>query len=75
MSKHYCPDCVEPLIKNRKKFEGIINWLVCPKCGFRTRETRLDSQAARDCNDITDRRKEDNRFGGYKGDYEDFLTQ
>jgi len=68
MSKYYCPDCVEPLIKDRKKLGGIAIWIVCPKCGFRTRDGRLDSQAATECNEITDRRKEDNRTGGYKGE-------
>lgn len=34
-----CPNCIEPLVKNKKKLGEVKNWLVCPKCGYRTRES------------------------------------
>ena len=33
----YCPNCVEELKPQKKLLGGIINWLVCSKCGFRKR--------------------------------------
>ena len=33
----YCPNCIEELIPQKKKLGGVINWLVCTKCGFRKR--------------------------------------
>jgi len=37
MSKEYCPDCIEPLVKDRKKLGRYSVWLICPKCGYRKR--------------------------------------
>lgn len=34
----YCPDCIEKLVKQSKKLGQFSCWLVCPKCGYRTRE-------------------------------------
>ena len=36
-----CPDCIEPLKRQSKKLGHLSAWLVCPKCGFRTREQDL----------------------------------
>ena len=33
----YCPVCIEELIPQKKKLGGLVNWLVCTKCGFRKR--------------------------------------
>lgn len=33
----YCPNCVEQLSKQSKKLGNLSSWLVCPKCGYRTR--------------------------------------
>ena len=65
MSKHYCPNCVEPFKKDRKKLGGIVIWLVCPKCGLRTRESHLDSSATNEAIHHIERREESNRLGGY----------
>lgn len=35
----YCPNCIIELIKDRKKLGQNSVWLICPKCGLRTRET------------------------------------
>lgn len=64
MSKYYCPDCVEPLIKDRKKLGYITTWLICPKCGFRSRESRLDSEEQAKCVMMMERIEEDNKTGG-----------
>ena len=37
--KHYCPDCVTELIKEKRKFGRTNKWFVCPECGFRLQDT------------------------------------
>lgn len=32
-----CPNCVEKLVKQKKKLGDVKNWMVCPKCGYRQR--------------------------------------
>jgi len=31
----YCPDCIEPLIPNKKKLGNNCKWFICQKCGMR----------------------------------------
>lgn len=38
METEYCPQCVEELIKDKKKLGGLSAWLICPKCGLRKRK-------------------------------------
>jgi primosomal protein N' len=38
MSKQ-CPNCVVELIPNKKKLGLCTNWLICPNCGHRERDT------------------------------------
>lgn len=37
METEFCPQCVEELIKDKKKLGGLSIWLICPKCGLRKR--------------------------------------
>lgn len=37
----FCPNCVEKMIPNKKKLGEFKNWLVCPKCGYRSREQKV----------------------------------
>lgn len=32
-----CPNCIEPLVLQKKKFGSMVNWFVCPVCGYRER--------------------------------------
>lgn len=32
-----CPNCIEPLILQKKKLGSMTNWFICPTCGFRER--------------------------------------
>lgn len=32
-----CPNCVEPLVLQKKKLGSMVNWFICPTCGFRER--------------------------------------
>ena len=47
----YCPNCIEELVPQKKKLGRLINWMVCPKCGFRKRP-EVGHDAA---NKLTDR--------------------
>jgi predicted RNA-binding Zn-ribbon protein involved in translation (DUF1610 family) len=38
-SMEYCPNCIEALKRQSKKLGEFSVWLVCPKCGYRQRET------------------------------------
>lgn len=58
----YCPDDITELKKERKKLGQFSVWLVCPDCGYRTREAII---TARDLN-FSDKRKEANKVGGKK---------
>ena len=50
-SIEYCPVCVEELIPQKKKLGCMVNWMVCPNCGFRKRPEVGQSLA----NALTDR--------------------
>jgi uncharacterized protein YbaR (Trm112 family) len=41
METTICPDCIEELVSNRKKLGELTNWLVCPICGYRVRESSI----------------------------------
>lgn len=59
-----CPNCIEPLIKNKKKLGDVTNWLVCPLCGYRTRQTAEENaQQEEQCNFIK-RIRYNNQTGG-----------
>ena len=32
-----CPNCIERLVPEKKNLGGMLNWFVCPICGFRER--------------------------------------
>lgn len=32
-----CPNCIEPLIKDKKKLGQYSVWMICGKCGLRVR--------------------------------------
>ena len=53
----YCPNCIEELVPQKKLLGGIINWLVCTKCGFRKRPEMGYNEA----NKLTDRIKLSNK--------------
>lgn len=38
METEYCPECIEELVKDKKKLGQFTNWMICPKCGFRKRQ-------------------------------------
>lgn len=32
-----CPNCIEPLVFQKRKIGNFKNWFVCPICGYRER--------------------------------------
>jgi len=51
-----CPNCVEKLVKDRKRLGKNSDWLVCPICGYRTREAY----------EIMDKKMEEIRYSQYQ---------
>ena len=59
-----CPNCIELLVKNKKKLGEVNNWLVCPKCGYRTRECIEREKQFQQRFQLSQRIKENNLTGG-----------
>lgn len=64
--KYHCPDCVEPLKKDRKKLGAIVVWIRCPICGYRTRPTSDDRAEELAAERLSKRIKIDNVSGGVR---------
>lgn len=56
-----CPNCVERLVKNKKKLGEVKNWMVCTKCGYRRREHESNFEEDRAGGALTDRLKKRNQ--------------
>ncbi len=61
-----CPNCIEPLIKQRKKLGISSTWLVCPKCGLRTKTTSVDNENEYNFDNLINTIFETNETGGKK---------
>lgn len=59
-----CPNCIEELIKDKKKLGQVKNWLVCPKCGYRTREWTEKNAEIEERSRLIENRKINNITGG-----------
>ena len=42
--KPYCPECIEKLVKEKRKLGKIKEWMVCPKCGIRIVKSSYSSE-------------------------------
>ena len=62
----YCPDCVMPLKAQSKKLGHLSRWIVCPKCGYRTRQSSEDWHKYNEYLRFCNRQDEDNKTGGMK---------
>lgn len=61
-----CPDCIETLIPDRKQLGNVINWMVCPKCGLRTRRQHVIDNEREETVQLSRRNHVNNLTGGKK---------
>lgn len=63
MKQEFCPDCIVQMKKQSKKLGGLSVWMVCPKCGYRTRPEN-ESFQTKTTGKFLDNIKRSNKNGG-----------
>lgn len=56
-----CPNCIEPLVLQKKKMASCVNWFVCPTCGYRERPAAVSITHAKMGNFIDSIRAKNSR--------------
>lgn len=59
-----CPDCIEELVPNKKQLGNKVNWMVCPKCGYRVRANAEEYAEFLEKERIINQRHTNNLTGG-----------